>query len=436
MGDRNDGREVRKETEMDNVYDYKRFAILYVDDEVLALKSIKCLFEDHFRILTASSAREGLTLLEQHKDEIGILLTDQRMPGKEGGWLLEKARQLSPRIIRILITAYADNKATIAAVNTGAIYKYIEKPVDPVQLQDTLKRSLEFFMVQRERDQLLTEKMALLQNMMVADRMISFGLLTAGLSHHIRNPLVAVKTFLDLAPAKMEEEKAHLEGLRHPDFWREFHHNVQGQLDKIDNLLKDLWTASEKPAPQFADRVRLHEIVGETLARLKDALAAKDIQVENLVPDSLPILSVDRSRFHRLFELLLRDEIVSLPAGSQITLSATLLTGAQPDCEEIQVTVSDNGPGLPEETIRLVFDPFALRSDSPLEYGIHLMTCYFIVHHHGGRIAARSEVGEGTTFTLRLPTNPTRVPPSQRERQLLQKVQSSEPLWQELISSN
>jgi two-component system, probable response regulator PhcQ len=421
---------------MDNLYDYKRFAILYVDDVVLSLEAVKRHFKDHFRILTASRAREGLDLLQQHQGEIGVLMTDQRMPGEQGTWLLEKARQTCPRVIRILTTVYADNDATIAAVNSGAIYKYIEKTGDMDQLKGILERGLEFFMIQRERDQLLTEKMAILQNMMVADRMISFGLLTAGLSHHIRNPLVAVKTFLDLAPAKMEEEKAHLDGLRHPDFWHEFHHNVQGQIDKINSLLKDLWTASEKPAPEFADRVRLHEVVKEALARLKEALAARDIQVENLIPDSLPVLNVDQSKFHRLFELLLRDEIVSLPAGSRIILSATLLTNAQPDREEIQVKVSDNGPGLPEETLRLVFDPFALRSDSPLEYGIHLMACYFIVHHHGGRIAARSDEGEGTTFTLRLPTNPPRILPSQSEQQLLHKVQSSEPLWEKLISSN
>jgi two-component system, probable response regulator PhcQ len=420
----------------DNLCDYKRFAILYVDDEEASLRLLPLAFHDQFRILTAPSAREGLRLLEQHKDEIGLLMTDQRMPGGEHGtWLLEKARQLRPRIIRILATAHTDYAAAVDAVNTGAVYKYIHKPWEIPQLENTLKHGLEFFMVQRERDQLLTEKMALLQNMMVADRMISFGLLTAGLSHHIRNPLVAVKTFLDLAPAKMEEEKAHLEGLRHPDFWHEFHHNVQGQIDKINNLLKDLWVASEKLAPEFADRVRLQEVVEETLARLKDAFAAKDILVENLVPESLPVLHVDRSKFHRLFELLLRDEIASLPAGCRITLSATLLNGAQPDREEIQVKVSDNGPGLPEETLRLVFDPFALRSDSPLEYGIHLMACYFIVHHHGGRIVARSDEGEGTTFTLRLPTNPTRVQPLHREHLLLQEVKSSEPLWEQLISS-
>ena len=116
-------------------------------------------------------------------------MTDQRMPGEKGVWLLEKARQLRPRIIRILATAYADMDAAIAAVNTGAIYKYVTKPWDPPQLENTLKRGLEFFMVQRERDQLLKEKMSVLHNMMIADRIVSLGLLAAGLSHHIRNAL-------------------------------------------------------------------------------------------------------------------------------------------------------------------------------------------------------------------------------------------------------
>jgi len=233
---------------MQNLYDYKKFAILYVDDEEKSLKYFARAFQDEFRIFTAPTAQEGLKILEAHKDDIGLLMTDQRMPGEKGVWLLEKARQLRPRIIRILATAYSDMDAAVAAVNTGAIYKYVTKPWDPPQLQNTLQRGLEFFLVQRERDQLLREKMSVLHNMMIADRIVSLGLLAAGLSHHIRNALVAVKTFLDLAPAKMEEEKMDLNGLRNPDFWREYYQNVQGQIGKINNLLKDLWTASEKPA--------------------------------------------------------------------------------------------------------------------------------------------------------------------------------------------
>src|SRR5512139_1486537 len=238
---------------MQELYDYKRYAVLYVDDEEKSLKYFTRAFQDQFRVLTATNAQDGLKLLEQHKDEIGLLMTDQRMPGEKGVWLLEKTRQLRPRIIRILATAYADMEAAVAAVNTGAIYKYVTKPWDPPQLENTLKRGLEFFMVQRERDQLLREKMSVLHNMMITDRIVSLGLLAAGLSHHIRNALVAVKTFLDLTPVKLQEEKIDLAGLRNPDFWKEYYQNVQGQIEKINTLLKDLWTASEKPEFAFAD---------------------------------------------------------------------------------------------------------------------------------------------------------------------------------------
>jgi len=240
---------------MNDFYNYQKFAILYVDDEEKSLKNFVRAFGERFRIFTAANAQDGLKLLEEHRDEIGLLMTDQRMPGEKGVWLLERARQLRPQIIRLLATAYSDMEAAIAAVNTGAIYKYITKPWDPPEMENTLRRGLEFFMVQRERDQLLREKMSVLHNMMIADRIVSLGLLAAGLSHHIRNSLVAVKTFLDLAPAKMEEEKMDLHGLRNPDFWKEYYQNVQGQVEKINNMLKDLWTASEKPAFEFRDRV-------------------------------------------------------------------------------------------------------------------------------------------------------------------------------------
>ena len=420
---------------MQNLYDYKKFAVLYVDDEEKSLKYFVRAFEDQLRILTASNAQDGYKLLEEHKDDIGLLMTDQRMPGEKGIWLLEKARQLRPRIVRILATAYSDMESAIAAVNTGAVYKYITKPWDPPQLENSLKRGLEFFMVQRERDHLLKEKMSVLHNMMIADRIVSLGLLAAGLSHHIRNSLVAVKTFLDLAPAKMEEEKIDLNGLRNPDFWKEYYQNVQWQIDKINNMLKDLWTASEKPAFEFGDKVHLHQVVAETIERLKDSFAAKNIRVENQVPETLPVMSVDRLKFYRLFELLLKDEIASLPAGSRVTVSASQFNGAPADKQEIQVQVSDNGPGLPKEALRLVFDPFVVRSDTPMEYGIHLMACYFIVHHHGGRIDARSEDGKGTTFTLRLPTNPSQAPETQVDQDFLHKVLLSETLWEKLISS-
>jgi two-component system probable response regulator PhcQ len=411
---------------MQNFFNYKRFAILYVDDEEMSLKYFAQAFEDQFRILTASNAQDGLKLLEQHKDDIGILMTDQRMPGEKGVWLLEKARQLRPQMIRILATAFADMEAAINAVNTGAIYKYVTKPWDPPQLEQTLKRGMEFFVTQQERDKLLKEKMSVIRNMMVADHIVRLGLLAAGMSHHIRNSLVAVKTFLDLAPAKMQEEKA-TDEIRNPEFWKEYHESVQMQIEKINNMLKDLWAASEKPTFEFNDCIRLRQIVGEVVTKLEPNFAAKNIRVENNIPENLSPMMVDRLKFSRLFELLFKDEIVSLPANSTIRLSAT---GHN---EHIQLKVQDDGPGLPKDALSLVFDPFILRADTPMEYGINLMACFFIVHHHGGTIEARNE-GKGTTFVLNLMTNPNQ-PPAEESNEFQQKVLLNDKVWEKLIAS-
>jgi two-component system probable response regulator PhcQ len=415
---------------MSETVDYKKFAILYVDDEEKSLKSFARAFADQFRILTAANAREGLRLLEEHKDDIGLLMTDQRMPGEQGVWLLEKARELRPRIVRVLATAYSDLDAVIAAVNTGAVYKYVNKPWDPPQLEMTLKRGLEFFMLKQERDALMKEKMAVLHHMMIADRVVSLGLLAAGLSHHIRNSLVAVKTFMDLAPSKLQEENVDLNALRNPDFWKDYYQNVQGQVEKINDLLKDLWLASEKTPFQFADEIRLHEVLPPLLDAVKPAFDAKKIRVQNDIPDTLPPLRVDRPKFVRLFELLLKDELVSLPEGSQITLSAGVSPETSSGRREVFVEVRNDGPGLPAEALRLLFDPFVARSDSPQEYGISLMACYFIARHHGGKIEARSAEPRGTVFRLTLPVNPNQTPPPDGGRELLQQVLADDALWE------
>src|SRR6476661_7252505 len=100
---------------MQNQYDYKRYAVLYVDDEEMALKYFDKTFGSEFRIFTAPNAVEGLKILEAHGDDIGVLMTDQRMPGQKGVQLLERARQIKPKVVRMMITAYADFGVTVDA---------------------------------------------------------------------------------------------------------------------------------------------------------------------------------------------------------------------------------------------------------------------------------------------------------------------------------
>jgi two-component system probable response regulator PhcQ len=413
---------------MQGFYDYKKFVILYVDDEEKSLKYFAREFGEHFRILTALNAEEGYKLFEQHKDEIGILMTDQRMPGQKGVQLLEKARLLRPRTLRFLVTAYSDYDAAVAAVNAGAIYKYVTKPWSPPDLEITLRRAMEFFMVQMERDQLLHEKLSVLQNMMIADRVISLGILAAGLSHHIRNSLVAVRTFLDLAPAKLREENLHVDQLRNPNYWRDFYDHVQSQVKRIMEMLSDVGAVSDKPKPIFNDRVQLSDVVTRAISKLRPELEQKKIRVESQLT-ALPLLSVDRVKFDRIFELMLKDEAINLPENSLITINATA-----PCANSVQVEIKDDGQGLPDNDLRSVFNPFFVRKDNPQEFGLNLMTCYFLVYHHGGKIEVKNAEEKGACFTLTFPVHPPEQPVGQDDREFVSKVLTNDALWERLLS--
>jgi two-component system probable response regulator PhcQ len=276
--------------------------------------------------------------------------------------------------------------------------------------------------------------MSVLRNMMIADRIVSLGLLAAGLSHHIKNSMVAVKTFLELAPVKMAEEKISADRLRDPDFWHDYHQNVQGQIEKINGLLADLRTVSENPAEApFAYEIKVQPVVAAILAGLQPALAARQIVVENEIPETLPAIHVDLPKFKRMFELLFQDELSMLPAGSHVRLSAEEVTGC--NRPEVAIRLTDNGPALPPDALRVVLNPFT-GSGASSEYGINLMACFFIAHHHGGTIEAHSPAGGGNVFNIRLPVQPEPVITTSEDTQFLKKALLNEQLWDKLITNH
>ncbi|MBX3745354.1 MAG: response regulator [Verrucomicrobiae bacterium] len=418
---------------MNSIYDYKRFAILYVDDEEKSLKYFTRAFTDTFRIFTANSAQEGYRILEDHQDEIGVVMTDQRMPGEQGVQFLERARRLRPQIIRILATAFADLDAAISAVNSGAIYKYVTKPWEPTELETTLKRSLEFFSVQIERDLLLREKLSVLHRLLITDRVLSLGVLAAGLGRHVRHALEAVGTFLELAPNMAGSEVVDLDRLREPNFWEALHNHAHGRLRFILGLLDDL--AEDRGASfRFDQEVRLREAVDEGIQPIAGDLATRRIEVANLVPADLPAVLVDPRRFRKLFSFLLRHELATLPEGSVVRIEASLRPSGGDRAEEIDVFVTDNGKGIPPQTVLSLFDPLQVDGQPTSESEMYLMAVYFIVYHHGGRIQVGQPAGRGLALTLTLPLRPKPSEPGDETRDFLVRAMTNERLWDRLLA--
>lgn len=420
---------------MENVYDYKRFAILYVDDEEKSLRQFTRALGDTFRIYTAPSAEEGLKLLEQHLTEIGLLMSDQRMPGMQGVQLLERARELQPRIIRMLATAYTDLEAAIDAVNNGAIYKYISKPWDVTDLEITLKRGLEFFIVQRERDALMREKLSVLHKLVITDRVLSLGLLAAGLGRNLRNSLSAVRTFLELTPEMLQRERLEMDRLQHPSFWHDFHRSAQDRMQNLAKMLDSMSEFTAPPALREEKEIQLRDAIAQALDPLRAAFQQRNVSVTTSFPADLPALRVDGSRFPHLFELLLRDELANLQPGGRLDLTARLLAPTVTTPAEIEIVLTDNGPGLPAESLRSIFDPFFMRTDKPDESGVNLMACFFIVHHHGGQIDVRGRKEGGLQFVIRLPVQPAIGAGAEGSGEFLARLMTNERLWERLLAT-
>jgi CheY-like chemotaxis protein len=130
--------------------------ILIVDDEEAILETMSFTFMDLYEVFTSTDAREGLEILEA-KAPVACVITDQRMPGMTGVEFLAEASKRHPETVRIMLTGFADAEATIQAINDGHVYAYVNKPWEPEELKQTVKRAVEHNSLAAENSRLVSE---------------------------------------------------------------------------------------------------------------------------------------------------------------------------------------------------------------------------------------------------------------------------------------
>ncbi|MBQ98849.1 MAG: hypothetical protein CMP30_12780, partial [Roseibacillus sp.] len=179
--------------------DYRQHLILFVDDEQKTRKYFAKLFGKTFRIVLAEDGVEGLERFREYQDEIGVVVTDQRMPKETGSDFLEKVALLKPGVVRILSTAYADIDAAVSSVNQGGIYRYVTKPWEVPELEVTLKRAMELYIVRLEREELVRQKMMSVDILAASDRIMSLAALAVFRDSGIRHVGEALRIVVRLA---------------------------------------------------------------------------------------------------------------------------------------------------------------------------------------------------------------------------------------------
>ncbi len=234
--------------------------------------------------------------------------------------------------------------------------------------------------------------------LVLSERLASVGLVAAGVGHELKNPLSYVSLNLELLSRELDalERRAPGETTRAR---RALEDALQGTR-RVSDVASGLKLLSREAA-QERDLVRLENLVPLTLALTRHELGGRVQLQTDLQPT--PPLWVNEARLGQVLLNLLLNAIQAIPPERRGVV--TLRAGVDPD-GFVRLEVEDNGTGIRREHQARLFEPFFTTRPSGVGTGLGLFITKEIIREHRGTVAVRSRLGQGTTFTVRLPPAP------------------------------
>ena len=237
----------------------------------------------------------------------------------------------------------------------------------------------------------LTEKKALEDRVRRADRLAAMGTLAAGLAHEIKNPLTAVRAFVQMFPDKFEKE----------EFRSKFNRIVPKELDRVNILLEDLLDLVRKPRLKITP-LNVFDTIDHVLESLEPEIDKRDVMVSCIGREPGYEVLADESYLERAVHNVVLNAIQAMPAGGQLTIE-TVSTENAGGKKMIEITTIDTGPGIPAEQMADIFNPFFTSKEKGT--GLGLAVTNKIIEDQGGEVRVHSERAKGTAFTISLPSN-------------------------------
>jgi signal transduction histidine kinase len=371
--------------------DYRAYPILYVDDEATNLQGMRYLLEDQFTLLTESDPDEALKTLAAQ--DVAVLLADQRMPRMTGVALCTKAREIKPEAVRILITAYADLHVAIDAVNLGQVRRYLPKPHSEEELVDALRTAIDFFHLQRSvRDM----EMRILRSGTQVTAQAVRSDLADELSALQESLAASIEHVGDLLGAGLQAEDLRSRSVQLIRAARQTNQATAAVSDRLVALVKRLREGSgiKSAASARCDAVRAVDAMVRIMRSDIERHGTLEVQVRGA-----PSVPMEASALGHVVMQLLNNATQARGEGPRekhhIVVAIDSIDG------EAVLSINDNGCGIAPEVRERLFDPrFTTKADSR---GLGLAIVRELVSGANGRIEVFSEVGIGTTFTVRLP---------------------------------
>lgn len=380
--------------------------LLIVDDEPVILDLLSSLFEDDdLEVLTFATGAEALAAMEA--DGVDVLLTDKNLPDVGGLDLIRHARRINDTAETLIITGYASLDTALAAMDAGA-FDYIVKP--PRNIFDVRRKVLQAFEKQavvRENRRLVEhlqtkntelgdalEDLRRVQSELIqSEKLAGIGTLAAGIAHEISSPLFGV---MGLAEAIQDEDDGSLV--------REYAGDIVEYCRTIKDIVVELTGYSRAASNEYLTTVDLAQTIADAVRLVERSVPTEGVEIDVDVPMGIYI-QARTNEVQQVFVNLTRNAVEAVverweaPSQGRVRLTALQMGNA------VEISVSDNGIGIDEAKLPMIFDPFYTTKPPGRGTGLGLNIVYRIVTKYRGTVTAESASGEGTTFRLRFPVD-------------------------------
>jgi signal transduction histidine kinase len=298
--------------------------------------------------------------------------------------ILDRMTEMQAEVCIPLIS----RKKVIGIINLGKKQNGKPYTIQDIELLSTLANQTAIAIENAKLYEDLKKQKAIMRR---ADRLASLGTLTAGLAHEIRNPLVAIKTFIQLLPERLDDE----------EFRRDFLAIASGEADRISSLVNELLEFARPTEPQL-QLENIREIMDGMVLLISTEVKNRNLEIVSRYEDNLPPIPVDREQIKQVFLNLLLNAIEATGEGGQVGVEIRIFSNKNGE-KFLQVEIRDNGNGIPEEHLDHIFTPFFTTKDTGS--GLGLAISHQIIQEHRGAISVESRLGEGSSFYINLPAS-------------------------------
>lgn len=378
----------------------KKFNILYVDDERGNLNAFKNTFRRDYRILIAETPAEGLDILE--KEEIDLILSDQRMPEMTGVEFLRRTKKKHPNPNRILVTAYSDFEAIQNAINEANIFKFVKKPWDSNTFKATIDHALEAYDLKRKNRELTTQLSTKNKKLEQANKELSESDKLKDdflqiISHEMRTPLNGLKGATQLFKIEIDDGE-------HTPKAVPLYNILEVSTTRLEQFLLLVERITNLKARRYSlksETVNIATLVESAQSALSNKSQSNppNFTVSNC--DNCTI-EADSETLSICIREIMHNAIKNSPEGSQVEVKTIR------DDSSLSIEVTDHGSGFSETVLNNLFKVFIRdgnQSDKSL--GLNLALVKLVMDLHNGKVDVQNNDGGGATVRLTLNTTPS-----------------------------